>query len=72
MARVLHLFLAPKRHAPMEERSSVEVVQDAGFEGCAHARPGGKRQVLLVDDACRIPTRTRYDQGKYRHHGPPT
>lgn len=49
MARVLHLFLAPKRHAPMEERTSLEVVQDAGFEGCAHARPGGKRQVLLVD-----------------------
>lgn len=22
---------------------------DAGFEGCAHAQPGGKRQVLLVD-----------------------
>jgi len=33
----------------MEERTAVEVVQDAGFNGCAHAQPGGKRQVLLVD-----------------------
>jgi MOSC domain-containing protein YiiM len=48
MARVLHLFRAPKRRAPMEELASAEVVKDAGLEGCAHAR-GGKRQVLLVD-----------------------
>jgi MOSC domain-containing protein YiiM len=48
MARVLHLFRAPKRRAPMEELASTEVLKDAGFEGCAHAR-GGKRQVLLVD-----------------------
>lgn len=33
----------------MEERTSVEVVQGAGLNGCAHAQPGGKRQVLLVD-----------------------
>jgi MOSC domain-containing protein YiiM len=48
MARVLHLFRAPKRRAPMEELASAEVVKDAGFEGCAHARPGN-RQVLLAD-----------------------
>jgi MOSC domain-containing protein YiiM len=48
MARVLHLFRAPKRRAPMQELASAEVVKDAGFAGCAHAR-GGKRQVLLVD-----------------------
>ena len=46
MARVLHLFRAPKRRAPMEELASAEVVKDAGFEGCAHARPGN-RQVLV-------------------------
>jgi len=46
MARVLHLFQAPKRRAPMEELASAEVVNDAGFEGCAHARPGN-RQVLV-------------------------
>jgi MOSC domain-containing protein YiiM len=33
----------------MEELSEVRIVEDAGFEGCAHAQPGGKRQVLLVD-----------------------
>jgi len=32
MARVLHLFRAPKRRAPMEELASAEVVKDAGFE----------------------------------------
>ena len=49
MAKVLHLFRAPKRHAPMEELSTALVVENSGLEGCAHARPGGKRQVLLVD-----------------------
>jgi MOSC domain-containing protein YiiM len=48
MARVLHLFRAPKRRAPMEELATAEVVKNAGLQGCAHAR-GGKRQVLLVD-----------------------
>jgi MOSC domain-containing protein YiiM len=49
MASVLHLFRAPKRRAPMEELASAEVVKDAGLQGCAHARPGGKRQILMVD-----------------------
>lgn len=49
MASVLHLFRAPKRRLPMEELPETRAVQDAGLEGCAHARPGGKRQVLLVD-----------------------
>jgi MOSC domain-containing protein YiiM len=34
---------------PMEELSEVHAVRDQGFEGCAHGRPGSKRQVLLVD-----------------------
>jgi MOSC domain-containing protein YiiM len=33
----------------MEELRSAEVIADIGFAGCTHARPGGKRQVLLVD-----------------------
>ena len=33
----------------MEELSEVHAVGDRGFEGCAHGRPGSKRQVLLVD-----------------------
>jgi MOSC domain-containing protein YiiM len=33
----------------MEELGEVVAVPETGFEGCAHASPGGKRQVLLVD-----------------------
>ena len=33
----------------MEELREVRAVTDSGLEGCAHARPGGTRQVLLVD-----------------------
>jgi MOSC domain-containing protein YiiM len=49
MPRVQNLFRAPKNHLPMEELSEICAVDDAGFEGCAHARPGRRRQVLLVD-----------------------
>lgn len=48
MAKVQNLFRAPKKRLAMEELSEV-VVSDRGFEGCAHARPASKRQVLLVD-----------------------
>jgi MOSC domain-containing protein YiiM len=33
----------------MEELHEVRALEDVGLEGCAHARPQGKRQVLLVD-----------------------
>ena len=49
MAKVQKLFRSPKKHLPMEELAEVRIVADVGFEGCAHAQPGGKRQVLLVD-----------------------
>ncbi|HKM65821.1 MAG TPA: MOSC domain-containing protein [Candidatus Acidoferrum sp.] len=49
MARAIHLFRAPERRAPMEELPEVMAVEDVGLEGCAHARPKGKRQVLLMD-----------------------
>jgi MOSC domain-containing protein YiiM len=49
MSRVLSLFRAPKKRLPMEELPEASVVANSGFCGCAHARPGGKRQVLLVD-----------------------
>jgi MOSC domain-containing protein YiiM len=49
LAKIQHLFRAPKRHASMEEVPSARVVENSGLEGCAHARPGGKRQVLLAD-----------------------
>lgn len=49
MAKVIHLFRAPKRREPMEELAEARAVEDVGLEGCAHARPQGKRQVLLMD-----------------------
>jgi MOSC domain-containing protein YiiM len=49
MASVHSLFRAPKKRLPMEELQEAQVVNDFGLEGCAHARPGRKRQVLLVD-----------------------
>jgi MOSC domain-containing protein YiiM len=49
VARVQNLFRAPKKRLPMEELSEVRAIGDTGFRGCAHARPGSKRQVLLVD-----------------------
>ena len=49
MARVQNLFRAPKKRLPMKELSEVRAVGDKGLEGCAHGRPGSKRQVLLVD-----------------------
>lgn len=49
MARVQNLFRAPKKHFPMEELSEVRALDNTGFEGCAHARHGRTRQVLLVD-----------------------
>ena|ERR1700730_7682456 len=49
MANVLHLFRAPRRRLPMEEIAEVRALEDSGLEGCAHARTGSLRQVLLVD-----------------------
>jgi len=49
MAAVHNLFRAPKKHAPMEEAREARVLADFGLECCAHAQPGGTRQILLVD-----------------------
>lgn len=49
MASVRHLFRARQHRLPMEEVTEIRALQDTGFEGCVHARPGGKRQVLLAD-----------------------
>jgi MOSC domain-containing protein YiiM len=49
MAKILHIFRAPKKRLPMEELEEVRALADVGLEGCAHARPGSGRQVLLVD-----------------------
>ncbi len=49
MARVQNLFRAPKKHVPMEELREARILADFGLEGCAHAKPGSGRQILLVD-----------------------
>ena len=49
MARVAHLFRAPKHGLPMEEQPVAEAIEDFGFLACCHAHKGGKRQILLVD-----------------------
>ena len=49
MANVVHLFRALQRCLPMEEVAEVRALQGSGLEGCAHARTGSPRQVLLVD-----------------------
>jgi MOSC domain-containing protein YiiM len=49
VASVHSLFRAPNKRLPMEDLPEIQVVSDSGLEGCAHARPGRKRQVLLVD-----------------------
>ena len=33
----------------MEELQEARAMEDVGLEGCAHARPQGRRQVLLMD-----------------------
>jgi MOSC domain-containing protein YiiM len=49
MPRVQNLFRTPKNHAPLEEVQEARLLADFGLEGCAHAQPGGQRQVLLID-----------------------
>jgi MOSC domain-containing protein YiiM len=49
MAKILHIFRAPKKRLPMEELEEVQVISNVGLEGCAHGRPDSGRQVLLVD-----------------------
>lgn len=49
MAEVVRLFRAPRKRVPMEELPKARLLAEFGVENCAHARPGGKRQVLLVD-----------------------
>jgi len=50
---VMHLFRAPKRRLPMEELEEILAVEDSGFEGCAHARPGDRADArVLEQSAC--------------------
>lgn len=49
MAEVAHLFRSVAHRVPMTSHDEILAVEDHGLAGCAHARPGGKRQVLLMD-----------------------
>lgn len=59
MPRVTHIWVSPAKRQLMESRDSVTAVAGHGLEGCAHARPGTKREVLFVSadhlDAVDVP-----------------
>jgi MOSC domain-containing protein YiiM len=47
--KIANLFRAPQKRLPMEPLLTAQILENHGIEGCAHARPNGSRQVLLVD-----------------------
>lgn len=49
MAEVVHLFRCMTHRIPMVSHEEIMAVENTGFAGCAHSRPGGRRQVLLMD-----------------------
>src|SRR5271168_5377650 len=49
MAEVAHLFRCVAHRLPMHDVQEIEAVANRGLAGCSHARPGGLRQVLLMD-----------------------
>jgi MOSC domain-containing protein YiiM len=49
MGQVAHLLLSIGSRQPMREAESALALADRGLEGCRHARPGSRRQILLVD-----------------------
>ena len=48
-ARVVALHISLARGAAMTSRQQVQALADYGLADDAHARPGGSRQVLLID-----------------------
>ncbi len=49
MVEVLRLFVSVVHRLPMREVEEALAVVNKGLEGCAHGRPGSRRQVLLMD-----------------------
>lgn len=47
---VARLWLYDAASRSMREVSRANALADHGLEGCGHAQPGGKRQVLLIDE----------------------
>ena len=49
MVRVAGLWTSPaKNSGRMDARERVQAIEAHGLEGCAHARPGTKREVLFA------------------------
>lgn len=49
MAEIAGVWTSPaKNSGRMDGHERVRALADHGLEGCAHARPGGKRQVLFA------------------------
>ena len=49
MAEVEKLFRSIAHRLPMRAVEEIDAVANRGFAGCAHAQPGGLRQILLMD-----------------------
>jgi MOSC domain-containing protein YiiM len=49
MAEVLYIFICLVHRFPMKDADEAEALENKGFKGCIHGRPGSKRQVLLMD-----------------------
>jgi MOSC domain-containing protein YiiM len=51
MATIAGIWTSPARKSGrMDAHERVMALADHGLEGCAHARPGGKRQVLFASN----------------------
>jgi MOSC domain-containing protein YiiM len=48
--RIVGLQIATAHRAPMERPQVARALADLGLEGDIHIKPGGKRQVLLMDE----------------------
>jgi len=49
VAEVEKLFRSIAHRLPMRAVEEIDAVANRGFAGCAHAQPGGLRQILLMD-----------------------
>jgi MOSC domain-containing protein YiiM len=49
MATLVGVWTSPERGSGrMESHERRQAIEDLGLKGCAHARPGGRRQVLFA------------------------
>jgi MOSC domain-containing protein YiiM len=48
VARIAAIWMSPEKRAAMVPRDAARAVEGHGLDGCAHARPGTKRQVLFA------------------------